>query len=92
MHYVYILRSAKNKRIYVGYSTDLKARLVRHNEGRVKSTKAYRPWILVYYEAYLDVHDAARREMQLKMHAAKNALLEQIKESLDVADGKIRQL
>lgn len=89
MRYVYLLKSTKSKRVYVGYSHDLRARVRMHNQGKVKSTKAYRPWILIYYEAYLSVHDAARREVQLKMHAAKDSLLTQIKRSLAEADGKI---
>ncbi len=53
-----------------------------HNDGKVKSTKAYRKWILVYYEAYRAKEDATKREVKLKIHAAKNKLKEQIKNSL----------
>lgn len=82
MHYVYVLKSVTKNRVYTGFSSDLKSRVFTYNQGKVKSTKAYRPWILVYYEAYLDVHDAAKREKQLKMHAVKEALLKQIALSL----------
>lgn len=88
MFYVYILKSTKNGDVYVGYSTDLKQRIGQHGSGSVRSTKAYRPWVLVYYEGYLNKFDATKREKQLKMHAAKNVLLQQIELSLSEA-GKI---
>lgn len=82
MFYVYVLQSTINKDIYVGYSTDLKERFKLHNLGKVKSTKSYKPWKLIYYESYKGKFDATKREKQLKMHAAKNKLLKQLKSSL----------
>lgn len=89
MHYVYILKSEINKDIYVGFSSDLKTRFQQHNSGKVKSTQAYKPWILVYYEAYLNKHDATQREKQLKNHAAKDVLKIQIQNSIDFGNDKI---
>lgn len=67
MYYVYYLRSIANPhRFYTGYSEDLQARLVYHNEGRVKSTKPYRPWSLIFYEAFACSADAKCREGYLK--------------------------
>ena len=83
MFYVYVLKSLINKDIYIGYSEDLRNRFKLHNMGRVASSKPYRPWVLVYYEAYRVKNDATRREAELKIHAAKNKLREQIKYSLD---------
>lgn len=82
MFYIYILQSQINGDLYTGYTTDLKTRFKRHNSGKVKSTKGYKPWNLVYYEAYRAKFDATKREKQLKMHAVKNDLFEQIKGSL----------
>lgn len=82
MYYVYVLRSSTNKDVYIGYTTDLKNRFQLHNSGKVKSTKAYRPWVLVYYEAYREKLDATEREKELKIHAAKNALLNRLVKSL----------
>jgi putative endonuclease len=73
----------------VGCSTNLKLRYQEHASGRVKATKGYLPWKLVYYEAYLNKYDATRREKELKFHAAKNRLNNQIRESLSEANGKI---
>ncbi len=82
MYYVYVLKSLKQNRIYVGYSTDLRQRIKTHLLGKVKSTRAHRPWRLVYYEAYLEKKDAVVREKQLKNHRAKEDLKSQIKNSL----------
>jgi len=89
MHYVYILKSEINNDIYVGFSSDLKVRFQQHNSGKVKSTHAYKPWILVYYEAYLNKFDATRREKQLKNHAAKNILKTQVQNSINFGNDKI---
>jgi putative endonuclease len=66
MYYVYLLQSLKNNSLYIGYAPDLKKRVVQHNVGRVASTRAQRPWRVVYYEAYAVKKDATRREHILK--------------------------
>jgi putative endonuclease len=53
-------------KLYIGYTTDLKARFKKHNAGEVFSTKPYLPWKLIFYEAYPKSSDAKRREMYLK--------------------------
>ncbi len=64
--YVYVLRSLKVERYYIGQTEDLADRLRRHNGGRVRSTKAYRPWSIVYFEKYETRAAAVRREQELK--------------------------
>jgi len=66
MFYVYILRSAKNNSLYIGYTNDLKRRFDEHNKGKNKYTKPLRPFKLVFYEAFSDRIDAKRREIYLK--------------------------
>ncbi|MEO8167933.1 MAG: GIY-YIG nuclease family protein [bacterium] len=44
--YVYILKSQGRDFLYVGSTNNLKRRLIEHNDGRVQSTKAYRPLLL----------------------------------------------
>jgi putative endonuclease len=83
MFYVYLLKSLSNGDLYIGYCEDLKIRFKRHNDGKVKSTKEYTPWQLVYYEAYRDKLDAAKRKKQLKNHAAKEGLKKQVESSLE---------
>jgi len=72
MFYVYILKSKKDKNLYIGSTKDLKKRLVDHNAGRVFLTKLRRPLELIYYEAYKSEKDAFHREKNLKLRA--NAL------------------
>ena len=66
MFYVYILKSIQHKRLYIGFTPDLRRRLTEHNAGNVRSTKAYTPYRLVYYEAYTSEDDARTREARLK--------------------------
>lgn len=56
-----------------------------HNDGKVFSTKNYRPFSLIYYEAYLSENDARKREKQLKYFGnAYKLLIRRIKGSLTV--------
>ncbi|MEO9513326.1 MAG: GIY-YIG nuclease family protein, partial [Flavobacteriaceae bacterium] len=48
--YDYAIKSENDGRIYKGISKNIHQRLKWHNEGKTKSTKGYRPWILVYSE------------------------------------------
>lgn len=69
MHYVYILKSIKNKSLYFGCTSDLNRRIQEHNNGKSFHTKKYLPWKLIYFEGYYDKTDAYNRERSLKLHA-----------------------
>ncbi len=62
----YVLESLNSGRFYIGQTNDPEERLRRHNEGRVRSTKAMRPWSVVYFEKYETRAEAMRREKELK--------------------------
>jgi len=66
MFYTYILQSKKNNAYYIGSSKDVNARLSLHNGLKVKSTKRYAPWEVVYYEQFETLSEARRRELQIK--------------------------
>jgi putative endonuclease len=66
MHYVYMLQSLKNKKTYIGSTNDLRKRLLEHNAGESSSTKADRPWKILYYEAFAEEKLARSREKMLK--------------------------
>lgn len=68
MFYVYVLRSEKDKKLYTGYTNDLKRRLEEHNSGKNTSTKFRVPFTLIYYEAYKSREDATHREKMLKLY------------------------
>ena len=67
--HVYILKSEKDNRFYIGFSDDLEKRLEKHNQGKAYWTKRHKPWKLIYYESYLSKIDALNREKQLKRFA-----------------------
>ena len=64
--FVYLLKSLKDKKFYLGWTTNLSRRLDAHNMGRVYATKARAPFELVHFEIYLDKNMAKLRERQLK--------------------------
>lgn len=66
MFYVYLLKSKKTSKLYIGFTEDLRSRFYEHNQGRSKATKYGVPWKLLYYEAFLLKKDAILRENQLK--------------------------
>jgi len=80
MFYNYVLQNKSNKNFYVGYTNDLRKRLKKHNQGLNKSTKPYRPWELIYYEACLNKQDAKRRENYLKTTQGQRLLKRRLKE------------
>lgn len=71
-HLVYILRSRKDGSLYIGYTTDIKKRLSRHNSGKVISTKHKTPLEVVYFERHVTLDKALAREKYLKSSKAKN--------------------
>ena len=68
MYFVYILYSKKFERYYTGHSKDCEDRLKDHNRGKVRSTKAYVPWEIVYTEKFETKSEAYRREMEIKSY------------------------
>ncbi len=74
MYYVYFLKSLKNGDLYIGSTENVDNRLRKHNNGKVKSTKFYRPWQLLGFEAYNTRSEAVKREMFLKNHQQKEIL------------------
>jgi putative endonuclease len=67
-NFVYILGSGTPAgwRTYVGWTTDLDARLAAHNTGTgAKSTRG-RQWVLLYAERYRTRGEAMSREWHLK--------------------------
>jgi putative endonuclease len=66
MYYVYVIKSLKDGKIYVGHTNDLRERIEEHNKGTVKSTHGRRPLKLIYYEASNILRDAIEREKSLK--------------------------
>jgi putative endonuclease len=62
MYYTYVLKSTVDNEIYIGWSNNLKDRLLEHNKGLVKATKHRVPLNVVYYEACLSKEKTIDRE------------------------------
>ena len=79
MYYLYILESLNTARKYIGISEEIEKRLKQHNQNRVRSTKAYSPWKIVYTERYNSKRESRQRELELKNNSWKrNQLFESI--------------
>jgi len=67
MFHVYILRSLRNGKLYVGHTDDLQRRLEEHNTGRGgQFTRQQGPWELAHSEPQPDRSAAMKRELFLK--------------------------
>ncbi len=64
--WVYILEGEAKSCFYVGSCADVDERLSEHQAGKVASTKAYRPWVVVFREEHPTRAAAVRRERQIK--------------------------
>ncbi len=87
MYYVYVLQSDRDpNRFYLGYSANLKQRLVSHNAGKNPATKGC-TWHVVYYEAYVSELGARRREATLKRNSKMRQLvMKRVKSTLNQSD------
>ncbi|WKK80982.1 GIY-YIG nuclease family protein [Marivirga arenosa] len=78
---VYVLYSPNHKKIYIGYTSDLKNRIDSHNIYSNKGyTKKYRPWDILYTEQFLSKSDALKREKQLKSAKGREFIWNLVKE------------
>ena len=66
MFYTYILRSTKDGKRYIGYSSNLKLRLESHNKGLTPSTRNRRPFKLLCCKIFDTRIEAMRYERYLK--------------------------
>ena len=64
--YTYVMRNTQKGKRYVGHTKNLLMRMEQHNAGKCKSTKAYRPWNLVYQEKFRSRSRAVMRERYFK--------------------------
>lgn len=79
-YYVYVLESAVDGSLYIGYSKNLKKRVIEHNRELNKSTKNHTPWRIIHAEAYRNTNDARRRERYLKTSQGSRLLKRMLKE------------
>ena len=68
MYYFYILKSMMKDFHYYGVTKNIFSRLKQHNMGKVKSTKAYRPYYLIHAEEFTSKTEALKRERFAKSY------------------------
>jgi predicted GIY-YIG superfamily endonuclease len=72
MYYTYILKSISNPdQSYIGYTSNLKQRLVDHNLGKSIHTNKFKPWKLEFYCALNNKNKTLKFEKYLKSHSGK---------------------
>jgi putative endonuclease len=62
MYYVYILLNEAKTRTYTGVAEDVDKRLALHNAGRVKASRPYRPYSIIYAESFEVLKEARQKE------------------------------
>jgi len=66
-YYVYILASRRNGTLYIGLTNNLARRIYEHKNNLLDGfTKKYKVQNLVYAEEFKNIHDAIKRQKQLK--------------------------
>jgi putative endonuclease len=80
---VYILKSSITDKYYIGQTSDIYKRLLYHNSGYSKSTKAGIPWKLVYSENFDTRQQAMNREAEFKKYKSRVMIEKIIGEYLD---------
>jgi putative endonuclease len=74
-YYTYIIKSKIKDTYYIGSTSNLEQRVRLHNEGKSKSTKAYIPWEIIYYEEFNTKSEAIKREYALKRIKNKDTII-----------------
>jgi len=75
---VYILFSESKNRFYIGYTSNLEERIIRHNQKSKGFTGNTNDWRVVYFEKYQTKELAQQRELQIKSWKSRIKILELI--------------
>lgn len=66
MYYVYILKSLKDKNLYIGRTNNFERRFKEHNLGKVSSTKTRRPFTLLEKIEVISEEESVKLELEYK--------------------------
>jgi putative endonuclease len=83
MAFLYILESLTTGHFYIGSTNDFDRRMEEHQRGHTPSTRGRGPWRLAYRESFPSLHEARKRELEIKRW--KSAKL--IRQLITSADG-----
>jgi len=65
-YFVYVLKSQRANKHYIGSTSNIDKRLAFHNEGHQRSTRTRIPFILIYQEELATKQEALKRELYIK--------------------------
>ena len=68
---IYVIKSVNRNYIYIGITNNTKRRVEEHNSGKSKTTRSYRPFVVLFTEEYQDRPTARKREIYLKSGCGK---------------------
>jgi len=74
MFYIYVLLSLRDKKTYVGYTSNLLKRFKQHNAGQVMATKHRTPLKILFSEQFITSQEAKKRELWWKSGAGRREL------------------
>ena len=78
---VYILFSKTKNRFYIGFTSDMQQRIMRHNQKSKGFTGNVNDWKIVYTEKYNSKEEAYTREQQIKSWKSRIKIQELINNS-----------
>lgn len=73
---VYIIKSVRSNKYYIGCTNNIERRLFEHNKGYNLATQKDRPWNLVHCEKFNNQQEAYSRERKIKSYKGGNAFKE----------------
>jgi len=79
MNYFYVLQFRKNKKLYYGFTDDLKRRISEHRRGESDFTSRNGQFDLIFYEAYINKKDAQAAEKYFKSGHGREVLKGKLK-------------
>ena len=80
--FVYILKSLKNNRFYIGSTTDIRQRELEHKVGKVKATRHILPIKMEFFKEYDNIRLARKIECKLKRLKRKDYIAKIIKDKV----------
>jgi putative endonuclease len=83
IYYIYVLINKISKRLYVGFTSDLKNRLRQHKQAKLSHRN--KNFELIYFDAFINKKDAMQREKYLKTTNGKRMLKLMLKETFKLA-------
>jgi len=86
MYHFYIIYSLKAHKYYIGHTSNLSQRLVKHNANHKGFTGRYSDWVIVYSEDFETKIEAYARERQVKNWKSKIMIQQLINKSANSSD------